>query len=227
MSKDKRPQSNCRTTKHISDGTKADEQTLSDNTTSIATKRKQTLSKHKLSKLKMVTKSLDTTKDEKKPLLELALFKNYAFTTMCIQSLMNELTTSLTFIFLPALAETRGLTKLQGAYMLSILGICDSVSRILMSTLLNLKRVKKYRLVIYNILIVMIGMVSFVVPLMQTFPQFAVLCMVYGSLSGTYVSQKSVVLVDILGVEKLSSAFGLVLMFEGLGTAIGPTLGGK
>jgi len=175
----------------------------------------------------MAIKSLETKKDEKKPLLELSLFKNYAFTTACFNASMFMVAFSVTFIFLPALARTKGLTTLQGAYLLSILGICDAVSRILMSTLLDLKRVKKYRLIIYNILIFIIGVLSDVFPLIWTFPQFAVVCAVYGSLAGTFVSQKSVVLVDILGVEKLSSAFGLVLLFQGVGSLIGPTLGGE
>ena len=45
-------------------------------------------------------------------------------------------------------------------------------------------------------------------------------------LTGTYVSQKSVILVDILGQEKLSSSFGLMICFQGIGTCIGPPLSG-
>lgn len=37
----------------------------------------------------------------------------------------------------------------------------------------------------------------------------------------------SVVLVDLLGMEKLTNAFGVLLMFQGIASLIGPPLCGK
>lgn len=39
---------------------------------------------------------------------------------------------------------------------------------------------------------------------------------------GTYVSLTSVVLVDLLGLEKLTNAFGLILLFQGIASIVGP-----
>ena len=44
--------------------------------------------------------------------------------------------------------------------------------------------------------------------------------------SGVYVSLTSVVLVDLLGLELLTNSFGLLLLFQGLATFIGPPLAG-
>lgn len=41
-------------------------------------------------------------------------------------------------------------------------------------------------------------------------------------LSGVYVSLTSVVLVDLLGLEALTSSFGLTLLFQGLAAILGP-----
>lgn len=46
------------------------------------------------------------------------------------------------------------------------------------------------------------------------------------TVSGVFVSLMSVVLVDLLGLEKLTSAFGLVLLFEGIGAVLGPPIAG-
>lgn len=46
-------------------------------------------------------------------------------------------------------------------------------------------------------------------------------------LSGAYVSLTSVILVDLLGLEKLTNAFGLLLLFEGVACLIGPPITGK
>ena len=39
---------------------------------------------------------------------------------------------------------------------------------------------------------------------------------------GGYVSLTSVLLVDLLGLEKLTNAFGILLVFQGIATLFGP-----
>ncbi|KAL5012614.1 hypothetical protein ScPMuIL_011165 [Solemya velum] len=70
------------------------------------------------------------------------------------------------------------------------------------------------------------SVVSFTFTFVTTFGGLAVLAGLFGFLSGGYVSQKSIIIVDILGRSKQSSAFGLVLLFQGLGVLIGPPLAG-
>ena len=173
-------------------------------------------------------KSIQGQPEEKKrPFIEFSLLKNFPFLALCLAILMFTIAFNSTFVFLPSLSNARGITKLEGAYLVSILGICDGLARIIMSSVLDLKKVKPYRLYVYNIVVFLTGAVSLSFPAMTTFSQFMLLCCLYGILSGTYISQKSVVIVDILGVEKLASSFGLLLMFQGIGSFIGPPVGGK
>lgn len=50
---------------------------------------------------------------------------------------------------------------------------------------------------------------------------------VFGFTIGAYVGLTSVVLVDLLGLEKLTNAFGLLLLFQGIASLIGPPFAGK
>lgn len=43
----------------------------------------------------------------------------------------------------------------------------------------------------------------------------------------SYVCLTSVLLVDLVGIEKLTNAFGLILLFQGVGTIIGPPISGR
>ena len=55
-----------------------------------------------------------------------------------------------------------------------------------------------------------------------------VLCAgLFGATGGVYVGLTSVILVDLLGLDKLSNSFGIVLLFQGVGTIIGPPIVGK
>lgn len=190
---------------------------------------KSSFFQRKMSKVKLALMGSNSSKEQadKKPLLDLSLFKNFAFSALCIQLFLFTISFNATFVFLPALAKERGVTQLEGAYLLSILGILDGISRIVMSSVLDLKRVKPYRLIIYNCVMFFVSLVSLLMPSVSKFWHFAILSGLYGVLSGTYISQKSVVVVDILGVESLSSSFGLLLMFQGLSGLVGPTVGGK
>lgn len=58
------------------------------------------------------------------------------------------------------------------------------------------------------------------------FQTFAMYSVVFGFLIGAYVGLTSVILVDLLGLEKLTDAFGLLLLFQGIATLAGPPLAG-
>lgn len=190
--------------------------------------QKDSLWRRKINNIKTALKKPEPGKNEKsKPLLECSLFSNFAFTALCIQLFLFTLSFNATFVFLPALAKEKGVSQIEGAYLVSILGFFDMIARIVMSTILDLKKVKPYRLIIYNCVMFATVGVSLMMPSMKTFWQFSIVSALYGTLSGTYISQKSVVVVDVLGVEKLSSSFGLLLMFQGLSALIGPFAGGK
>jgi multisubunit Na+/H+ antiporter MnhC subunit len=47
------------------------------------------------------------------------------------------------------------------------------------------------------------------------------------TVAGVYTCLTPIVLVDLLGLGKLSNAFGLVLLFQGIGAVVGPPIAGK
>ena len=55
----------------------------------------------------------------------------------------------------------------------------------------------------------------------------AFFCAVFGITSGAYVGLTSVVLVDLLGLDNLTNAFGLLLLWQGIASVIGPPFIGK
>ena len=49
----------------------------------------------------------------------------------------------------------------------------------------------------------------------------------FGFFSGGYVGLTSIIIVDLVGVDKLSDAFGVLLLFQGVAVAIGTPIAGK
>lgn len=59
------------------------------------------------------------------------------------------------------------------------------------------------------------------------FYSFAIYGTVFGFTIGAYVGLTSVILVDLLGLDHLTNAFGLLLLFQGIASFIGPPIAGK
>ena len=59
------------------------------------------------------------------------------------------------------------------------------------------------------------------------FASQAIYCAVFGVTSGAYIGLTPVVLVDLLGLDKLTNAFGLLSLFRGIASIMGPPIIGK
>lgn len=56
---------------------------------------------------------------------------------------------------------------------------------------------------------------------------FVIYGSVFGFTIGAYVGLTSVILVDLLGLDRLTNAFGLLLLFQGIASFLGPPIAGK
>ncbi|XP_033732414.1 monocarboxylate transporter 12-like [Pecten maximus] len=175
---------------------------------------------------KRLSVSSRKSKSKTKKFLDLSLLKDFRFLCFCVAILLFTVSSQIAFVFIPPYAKSKGISDLHASYAVSIAGISDGIGRILSGIILDLKRVKKYRVYVYNIVMFFIGLTSFIIPNIDTFGPLSAVCGVYGLLVGTYISQKSVVIVDILGVKHLVSSFGLLICFQGIGMFIGPPIAG-
>ncbi|KAL4221325.1 hypothetical protein ACF0H5_019586 [Mactra antiquata] len=164
----------------------------------------------------------ENSENSKKKLFSFSVFKDIRFVTLCIATFIFTLPSS--GLFLPALAKSRGLTDIQAAGLLSVTAVSDTVSRVIAGFVLDLKGIRNLRPYIYNLMSFIQCIASFCFPSLHSFEQFAAICALQGFVGGTKAAQRNVVLVDILGVDKLSSSFAVLLSIQGVGTLIGPPI---
>jgi len=81
-------------------------------------------------------------------------------------------------------------------------------------------------LFLYNLCILLAGICITVVPLCTHYYTFVIVAMLFGLFIAGYVSLTSIILVDLLGLENLTSAFGLLLLFRGGASFVGSPLAG-
>jgi len=169
----------------------------------------------------------DKNKKEKTKLLDLNLLRNPIYCSLCVAILFLALAFNSVLVFIPPLAISIGLSKLEGALVLSMAGVCDTISRLASGVILDLDRVKKFRMLVYNGALFMLAILTFCLTFVKSFAALLTIAALYGFFIGTYSSQKTVILADLLGTESLSSSFGILICFQGIGTLIGPPLTGR
>ena len=157
-----------------------------------------------------------------------------------------------------------GLTETQGSYLVGLIGISNTIARVVLGALSQ----KLNRLFLYNTCLVICGLTmavsnffqpasaailgvdcpvflanNTIIPAMDHVlipantnttswvcdPYVGQLVYVncYGVTSAAYVLLTTLVLADLLGADKFTNSFGLLLLFQGVATFIGPPVVGE
>ena len=128
-------------------------------------------------------------------------------------------------MLIPPYAKSIGINKDTAAWLLATVGIGDFIGRIFGGWFADLKILK--RSVQMSSAMMLIGGTTLVCTCFPSLWSLCVLCIVLGLVGGAYVSMYTVVLIDFLGLPLFPSAFGLMIMFQGLFNTVLPSILGK
>ncbi|GFO07844.1 monocarboxylate transporter [Plakobranchus ocellatus] len=129
------------------------------------------------------------------------------------------------FIYLPTHAIGLGLSSLDGASLISIIGITNTVGRVIVGFVSD--QTWADCLIINNVALVIGGVATSLAPFYPSYLMLAVYSAVFGSAIAVFVSLRSIIMVELMGLERLTSAFGLVIMFQGISAFIGAPIAGE
>ena len=128
------------------------------------------------------------------------------------------------FLMIPSHAEQIGHTKQEGAFLVSIIGIFDLIGRIGFGWFSDLNVVKKKHIFMGSIAVSAMAVLFF--PILKDFIGLAIFCAVIGMFAGCFIALIAVILAETLGLSKLPSSFGFMVMFMGLSFLIAPPIVG-
>lgn len=123
-------------------------------------------------------------------------------------------------ILLPSFAQNIGFNKDQGAWLLSTVSALDLVGRIGGSTLCDLNLIPKPVYFIGGL--VVSGIALAVLPFLSTYLMISIFCAIFGLASGVNNSVTTLIMAEILGVERLMSTYGISLFVNGILQLVGP-----
>lgn len=127
-------------------------------------------------------------------------------------------------ILLPSYAISIGHDKSSSQYLLSVVAVLDLVGRVGGSTLSDWIRLDKRYYYLSGL--VLSGVALFALPFTDDYPTMCCACAAFGLGSGVVVGITAVIMVDMLGEERLASSYGISLLCNGLMQLIGPPVAG-
>ncbi len=159
--------------------------------------------------------------------LDFALLKNPVFINYSCCLCLVTLSYIGAQMLVPPHAKDQGISDSEGAWLLSVIGISDTIGRLLAGFIFNVPFVKRFRIYLYNGAILISGLTDFLWAFSQNYVTFLIVCSVHGLFNGAVISQRATIIVDLLGVSRLPSSFGLLVFVQGFGVFLGPVISGE
>ncbi|CAF1034787.1 unnamed protein product [Didymodactylos carnosus] len=160
-------------------------------------------------------------KDTKNKLIDLSLLSNIPFVLFLISNFLTNFGFNVPYAFTEDLAMHDGIKKSHAEYITMTIGIGSIAGRIIIGFLGDRNNVN--RLTLYNFTLIIVGVATVLEALVSK--SNLVLHLIYGAtfgfFTGGYISLIPTVLVDLAGLDKMSNAFGFVLLVQGIAIAIG------
>lgn len=156
-----------------------------------------------------------------KMMFDLKILKTPSFLLFVMSNFLLYFWYDVPYVFLNDIAKEDGIEN--PAFIISTLGIVNTFGQIIYGFIGD----KNIDLtILYGVSIIFSGLAIMVVP---WFMSFIPLCII-GGLFGFFISANyalsTVILVEIVGIDKLTNSYGLTMMMQGIANIIGPPVGG-
>lgn len=157
-------------------------------------------------------------------MLDISLLQNYSFILLAFSGFFTMMGFFVPFIYIVDRAEKAGIDKDSAVFLLSAIGIFNTIARILCGWLSSLEGVSALHL--NNIFITAGGIATiFSGMFVSVFSQWVYTC-IFGITCACFSALRSIIVVDLLGLDKLTNAFGILLLFQGIAAIFGSPLAG-
>ncbi|XP_052265124.1 monocarboxylate transporter 14-like isoform X2 [Dreissena polymorpha] len=157
-------------------------------------------------------------------MLDFSLLTNAGFMFICLGNVFAMIGFYVPYVFLVDRAILLGVEQTRASLLLSVIGITNTIGRVLSGLLAD--RPWMNSLMLNNVSMLVAGVAMVLTPFCTTFPTLVLAALMFGLMTSAFISLTSIILVDLLGLGKLTNAFGLLSMGRGIAAVVGPPMAG-
>ncbi|KHJ39890.1 transporter, major facilitator family protein [Trichuris suis] len=152
------------------------------------------------------------------------LMSNLTMVLLAVSNFLGMVGFYVPFVYTAAYAESLGNSRSAANFLLSILGIANTIGRVFAGWLSDKRWIKALWLSNWSLLAC--GVLTALFPFYLLYPIMAMYSVLFGFIIAAFVSLTSIILVDELGLQNLTNSFGLLMLFRGVASIIGSPLAG-
>ncbi|XP_052740866.1 monocarboxylate transporter 13 isoform X1 [Bicyclus anynana] len=157
-------------------------------------------------------------------MLDVSLLRDPAFMLIGVSNVFGMAGLYVPFVYIVDAAHLNGVEQSQASFLLSIIGITNTVGRIACGWVADFPWMDS--LLLNNICLVIATVSVGLTPFCYSYATYVCVAIAFGIAISGYISLTSIILVDLLGLDKLTNAFGLLILFRGAAAIIGSPLAG-
>ncbi|KAK2578655.1 hypothetical protein KPH14_012144 [Odynerus spinipes] len=167
-------------------------------------------------------------KDEKRrhihQFFDFSVLKDPIYLVILISNSTSAISNTNFMLLLPSYANSQGFDQNSSALLLSVVSALDLIGRISGASLSDIDFVPKYYYFVGGL--GTSGIALALLPMANSYGMLSFFCALFGLSSGMYIGITTVILADMLGMEKLSSSYGISLFVNGVLQLLGPPICG-
>ena len=155
------------------------------------------------------------------------LMRNPIFVLTAVAITCFRFAEGVTSMYIPTLATEQGLVKSETSLVVMVLGISDMAWIMPLGILVSLNAISRYRRCVYCAFLVWMGVGVVGLGFSTGFYQLIIIAAAHAITKESATCQLAAIIIDVLGPENLTMAFGLLIWFGGVGNMMGITITGK
>ncbi|KAG5307624.1 MOT12 protein, partial [Pseudoatta argentina] len=166
----------------------------------------------------------DSFKEALATMMDMSLLKDPVFLLIGISNVFGMAGLYVPFVYLVDAAVLDGIESNSASFLLSIIGITNTIGRVACGYVADFPQVDS--LLLNNICLIISTIAVAATPFCHSYAAYIIMSIFFGIAISGYISLTSIILVDLLGLDKLTNAFGLLILFRGAAAIIGSPLAG-
>ncbi|XP_055388096.1 uncharacterized protein LOC129616474 [Condylostylus longicornis] len=156
-------------------------------------------------------------------MLDVELLKSPSFMLLCTSGFLTMMGFFIPFIFIERRAIKNGMDENTANFIISVIGITNTVSRIVCGMMSSFKISALH---LNNVAITAGGVATCLSCYSITSGVQFSYAVMFGICIACFSALRSIIAVELMGLEKLTNAFGFLMLFQGLAAAIGSPIAG-
>ncbi|PAA70745.1 hypothetical protein BOX15_Mlig027616g1 [Macrostomum lignano] len=158
-----------------------------------------------------------------KQMLDVSILKSPTFCLLLVSSVLTMLGFLQFYQFIKGYAMKRGIPHNDATLLVTLIGVANTVGRIVAGWASD--RSWADALWINNLALIGAGLATAFIPFCHTLEPMIGCACCYGLFIAAWVSLRTILVVELMGLDRLTNAYGLLLLFQGVGIVVGPPLG--